>query len=136
MTNINFDVWKQHFVKQAKGLLPREDSFYPVTTEVNANRSISDGQIKVDLVSPVQQAVERAESDINSYTPIYDPVTGVTRHSSGKLRSVRKKRATKGNPHKKKVKKTKKRGLKFKKRKLLKLKKKNKKKKKKNKKGK
>jgi hypothetical protein len=130
MTSINFDVWKQHFVKQAKGLLPREDNFYPMTTEANVNRSISDGQIKVNLVSPVQQAVERAESDANSYTPIYDPVTGVTRHSSGKFRSVRKKRATKGNPHKKKVKKAKKKGLKLKKRQLLKIKKKKNKKKK------
>lgn len=82
----NFEVWKQHFIKQAKGLIPHEQSFYPVTTE---NTKQSDSSTPVKLVSPMQDVVERAKTDIsNPTTPIYDPITGIMRQSVKRSRTV------------------------------------------------
>jgi len=99
----SFLAWKQHFIKQAKGLVPHQDSFYNVTTERNAGNGDTSSNIKTTLVSPVQQMVERAKSDVIEGSAIYDPVTGVMRHSGRKVRRVRRSGKKKSSSKKKKV---------------------------------
>lgn len=95
----NFEVWKNHFIRQAKGLIPHEKQFYQVTTEKGDSEKIKNDH-NVTLVSPMQEVVERAKTNINNPIPTYDPVTGVVRHLARKPRSIRK--STTKNKKKKK----------------------------------
>jgi len=100
-----FTAWKQHFVKQAKGLVPHEDTFYNVTTEKSGEKAFSNANPNVTLVSPVQQLVERAKNDKPETSTIYDPVTGVMRQSATKHQRVRKYSKKRGKAKKRVIKK-------------------------------
>ena len=110
----NFAVWKKHFIDQAKGLIPHQSQFYKVTTSAREEGSMEEGKKNVKIESPLKQMIVRAK---NAPQTIYDPTTGVMRHSLGKPRSVQtskkkrsvKKKSTKASKSKKKTpKKTKK----------------------------
>lgn len=92
----NFNVWKQHFINQAKGLIPHQDQFYKVITAGREEGSKEDEK-NVKIISPLKGIVERAE---NAPTNIYDPTTGVIRQSLKKPRKVR--RSKKKAPRKRK----------------------------------
>lgn len=107
-----FSVWKRHFENQARGLIPHDNAFYKVSSD-SKKRGEGDSESKVSLVSPTQQVVERAKNQIKYHDTIYDPVTGIMLHSTGKPRSVRrlpqssrqkKKKVSKKNNSKRKAK--------------------------------
>lgn len=84
-----FSIWKKHFENQARGLIPRDNSFYKVSTE-STNQTSGNNESKINLISPSQQIVERAKKQIRYPDAIYDPVTGIMLHSKGKPHSVRR----------------------------------------------
>lgn len=86
----NFEVWKNHFINQARGLIPHQEKFYSVTVDKGGGAEVGKNNESINLVSPMQQVVERAKTDISNPTNIYDPVTGIIRHSSTRPRTVRK----------------------------------------------
>ena len=121
----DFEIWKRHFINQAKGLIPHQDRFYQVTSEKGSGEGMQNDKHPITIVSPMQQIVERAKTDIINPSPIYDPVTGVVRHSVKRARTVRKytkkKQPSKRKPkNKKKQKPRKPKGKKKTKRKTLK----------------
>jgi len=107
----NFSVWKEHFIKQAKGLIPHENYFYRVVTAGREEGSMEEGKNNVKVVTPLAQIVERAK---NAPTDTYDPTTGVIRQLLSKPRKVRtsKKRAPKKSTKKKAPKKKARKGTK------------------------
>jgi len=85
----NFSVWKQHFVNQAKGLIPHQEKFYKVASQKDGGgKGITSGEMK--MVTPTQEVVERAKTQSPLPSAIYDPVSGVMVHSSGRPKSVRR----------------------------------------------
>jgi hypothetical protein len=75
-----FNLWVQHFIDQSKGLIPHQKVFYKVT------RQRGEGKPVINLVTPTEQAVERAKSSLEELEKdTYDPVTGVVNHSMSKL---------------------------------------------------
>lgn len=85
----NFSVWRKHFENQARGLIPHDSAFYKVSSE-RGNGEESKGESKMTVISPSQQIVERAKKQLKYAEVIYDPVTGITQHSVGKPRSVKR----------------------------------------------
>jgi len=95
----NFAIWKQHFINQAKGLVPHQEKFYKVASQnEGVGKGITSGEIK--MVTPTQEVVERAKTQPPLPPAIYDPISGVMAHSLGRPRSVRKYK--KARPTKKK----------------------------------
>ena len=99
-----FHVWKQHFIDQARGLIPHQRNFYKVSEQKGKG-----DQPSIKLVSPTEQVVERAKSTLSDPPMVYDPVTGVTNQPINetikKKRTYKRKRKT---DKKKKIKKRKK----------------------------
>lgn len=84
-----FAVWRHHFENQARGLIPRQNSFYKVhSTSHNTQQEIF-GK-KIQIMPPSQQVVQRAKSTLGVPETIYDPVIGMQRHYTQRPRSVRK----------------------------------------------
>lgn len=91
-----FQVWKDHFISQARGNLPHQKGFYNVSEQLGQGGSAS-----IKLVSPTQQVVERAKSTLSNSEDmqaptIYDPVTGVMQSTSkkhSKIKSHRKRKS-------------------------------------------
>lgn len=73
-----FSIWEQHFIKQAKGLVPHQDNFYKVTSEKQRDTDMTKGDTGSKVNPHVGQIVERAK---NAPTTIYDPVSGVARQT-------------------------------------------------------
>ena len=104
--NEEFHIWKQHFINQAKGLIPQGKHFYKVSSQKGKGETTAN----IKMVSPTEQVVERAKSAVSqapSVPPtVYDPVTGVIQSSKrlphGKAISrKRKKKNTNKVPKKK-----------------------------------
>jgi len=95
----NFAIWKQHFINQAKGLIPHQEKFYKVASEKGGGgKGLTSGEFK--MVSPTQEVVERAKTQPPLPVSIYDPISGLMTHSSGRPRSVHtsyKRKATSAN---------------------------------------
>lgn len=97
-----FQIWKDHFIRQAHGKMPHEKKFYNVSEQVGQG-----GGANIKLISPTQQMVERAKSTLShpedSHAPtIYDPVTGVMQNSTKEHRKVKSPRKRKYKTHSKK----------------------------------
>jgi hypothetical protein len=71
----DFGAWKRHFINQARGLIPHQNSFYKVREQKGGGGG---GEQNIKLVTPTQQVVERAKSTISDPPVVYDPVTGIT----------------------------------------------------------
>lgn len=106
----NFAVWKQHFINQAKGLIPHQEKFYKVASDNRrGGNGITSGEIK--MITPTQEVVQRAKTQSPLPPAIYDPLSGVMTHSAGRPRSVRKygkkkkttKRTSRGKTKKRKI---------------------------------
>lgn len=69
-----FQQWKQHFVNQARGLIPHQSNFYRVSEQ----KGRGDEQ-NIKMVAPTQQIVARAKSSLANPPVVYDPVTGITK---------------------------------------------------------
>lgn len=99
-----FQVWKQHFINQAKGLIPHQKRFYKVSMQHGAGV-----QPTIKLISPTEQIVDRAKASLEQPPTIYDPVTGAMQQTSGKHiktttpRKRKRKATTKKNHKKRKV---------------------------------
>lgn len=74
-----FQTWKQHFINQAKGLIPHQRKFYKVSMQQGGG-----GQPTIKMVSPTEQIVERAKASLDHPPSVYDPVTGVMQQTKGK----------------------------------------------------
>jgi hypothetical protein len=103
----NFEVWKTHFINQARGLIPHEKIFYRVSEQKGKGN-----EEKLKIVTPTQQIVERAKSNLSDPPVVYDPVTGITNqpnYEENKFPKVSRKRKyvrkSKQPPPKKKKKK-------------------------------
>lgn len=83
-----FDIWRRHFEKQARGLIPHDNTFYKVQTAPQNNQQEIFGK-KIQIGPPTQQAIERAKSSLYNPPTIYDPVLGIEHHFTRKPRSVR-----------------------------------------------
>lgn len=119
-----FQTWKEHFIEQAKGLVPPQKNFYKVSMQHGRGKEPT-----IKMVAPTEQVVERAKSSLADPPPaqppsIYDPVTGVMQQSSEKHKkahrtrkrkrsmSVKRKYSKKRRVSKPKKKKNKKKGIK------------------------
>jgi hypothetical protein len=91
-----FQTWKQHFLDQAKGLIPHQKKFYKVSVQQGGGGS----HPPVKIVSPTEQIVERAKASLNQPPTVYDPVTGVMQQTNRKHIGASHKRKRK--THKKK----------------------------------
>lgn len=94
----SFDEWRRHFVAQARGLIPQQRNFYKVVNQ--HGKGGNEGNIK--LVTPTQQAVERAKSTLSHPPVVYDPVTGIAQKTE--TVSKRQKRKYKKKDTRKKMK--------------------------------
>lgn len=74
-----FQTWKEHFIEQAKGLVPHQRKFYRVSMQHGKG-----GEPPIKMVSPTEQVVERAKSTLSQPPTIYDPVTGIMQHANRK----------------------------------------------------
>lgn len=83
-----FTIWKNHFINQAKGLIPHQHSFYGVSSQNKGNEVKSEHQSKIML--PTQEIVERVKRAQPNPLSIYDPVTGEMSHFSNSSRGVRR----------------------------------------------
>ena len=79
-----FQAWKQHFIQQAKGLIPHQKRFYKVSMQQGKG-----DQPNIKMVSP--------KSDLVQPPSVYDPVTGVMQQTSGKHLKIPTRRKRKGN---------------------------------------
>ncbi|MEK6266753.1 MAG: hypothetical protein N2B06_18590 [Clostridium sp.] len=86
-----FQTWKHHFIQQAKGLIPHQKRFYKVSMQQGKG-----DQPTIKMVSPTEQVVERAKSDLVQPPSVYDPVTGVMQQTSGKHLKIPTPRKRKG----------------------------------------
>ena len=93
-----FQTWKQHFIEQAKGLIPHQKSFYKVSMQQGKG-----DQPNIKMVSPTEQIVERAKSSLVQPPSVYDPVTGVMLQTSGKHLKIPTARKRKGKKLKNKT---------------------------------
>jgi hypothetical protein len=101
-----FQAWKNHFIDQAKGLIPYQKKFYKVSMQQGGGT-----QPQIKMVSPTEQIVERAKASLQPPS-VYDPVTGVMQQTKGKhiptsykrKRKISKKRNQKKISRKKKMK--------------------------------
>jgi len=100
----NFATWKEHFIQQARGLVPHQRKFYRVSLQHGKG-----GEPAIKMVSPTQEVVERAKSNLNDPPSVYDPVSGVMQHTEGKHVKVMPKRKRKSKPTSKSSKYSKKR---------------------------
>lgn len=91
-----FQAWREHFVNQAKGLIPHERKFYRVSKQEGKGK---DPIIK--MVTPTEQVVERAKASLSQPPSVYDPVTGVMQYTGNKHTPIKRKKT---NPKKKAVK--------------------------------
>jgi hypothetical protein len=91
----DFQVWKNHFINQAKGLIPHQKRFYKVSMQQGGG-----SQPIIKMVSPTEQIVERAKSTLDQAPSVFDPVTGVMQQT--KIKHVAPSRKRKRNPPKKK----------------------------------
>lgn len=87
----NFEIWKQHFIKQARGLIPHEKVFYKVSEQTGRGK-----EENIKMVSPTEQVVERAKSNLSNPPVVYDPVTGITNQPIYKKKNNVRKRKQKG----------------------------------------
>lgn len=90
-----FHTWRQHFIDQAKGLIPHQKKFYKVSMQQGSGE-----QPKIKMVSPTEQIVERAKAKLDQPPSVYDPVTGTMQQTNGKHSKIK-------TPHKRKGKITK-----------------------------
>lgn len=86
-----FQTWKQHFINQARGLIPHQRKFYKVSLQEGGGE-----QPRIKMVSPTEQIVERAKATLEQPPSVYDPVTGVMQQTSGKHIKARRPRKRKG----------------------------------------
>lgn len=100
----SFQEWKQHFIDQARGLIPHQKNFYKVVQQ----RGKGGNQANIQLVSPTKQVVERAKSTLSQPPTVYDPVTGLVQ-KPGFGTPLKKRKYTK---KKKPTEKTKQKGVK------------------------
>lgn len=96
-----FHTWKQHFINQAKGLIPYQKKFYKVSMQQGAG-----SQPTIKMVSPTEQIVERAKASLDQPPTVYDPVTGVVQQTNVKHikpTSPRKKKRKKSTKARKRI---------------------------------
>lgn len=75
-----YQMWVQHFIDQAKGLVPHQKTFYKIGSQRG------EGKNTIQLVTPTKQVVERAKSSLEELRKdTYDPITGVVHQSMSKL---------------------------------------------------
>lgn len=98
-----FAAWRQHFENQARGLVPRENTFYKISSTPLKDEEELFGK-QIQIVPSTQQAIARAKSTLSDVNTIYDPVLGIQRHFFGRPQGVRK--SSKSKPKKKKTKST------------------------------
>lgn len=106
--NEEFHLWKEHFINQAKGLIPQEIFFYNVSTQ----KGRGEPSANIKMVSPTEQIVKRAKATLSqvptSPPTVYDPVTGVIQAEQRKTQTKLPSRKRKNtNTKKKKYKKRK-----------------------------
>lgn len=94
-----YQIWIQHFINQAKGLVPHQKAFYKVGSQRGEGKPV------IQLVTPTEQVVERAKASLKEKNDTYDPVTGVVHQSvssllRGKNSSKRKKKSRPGSSSK------------------------------------
>lgn len=97
----SFQAWKQHFIDQARGLIPHQKNFY----KVDEQRGKGSNESNIQLVTPSEQVVERAKATLSHPPTVYDPVTGIVQNPSPKQRKrkyVKKKKPIKKHPPKSK----------------------------------
>lgn len=87
----NFQEWKQHFIDQAKGLIPHEKKFYRVSQQKVKEPT---REVNIKMVSPTEQVVERAKATISNPPTKYDPVSGLMLKSEVENSEIRVKRKT------------------------------------------
>jgi len=100
----NFQTWKTHFIQQAKGLIPHQRKFYRVSMQEGKG-----GETPIKMVSPTEQIVERAKSNLDGPPSVYDPVSGVMQHTEGKHTKPTRKRKRRSKAPTNRSKQTKKR---------------------------
>lgn len=74
-----FQTWKEHFIDQAKGLIPHQKYFYTVSMQHGKGE-----KPLIKMISPTEQVVDRAKAKLNHPPSVYDPVTGIMQHTSSK----------------------------------------------------
>lgn len=84
----DFEIWKNHFIDQARGRIPFHRKFYKVSNQGGHGTRVS-GDPSIKMVTPTEQVVERAKTTLSDPPSIYDPVTGVMQHSEGDHTGVR-----------------------------------------------
>ena len=68
-----FQIWKRHFIDQARGVIPHQRNFYKVSNQ----KGKGEGE-NIKMVAPTQQILERAKASLSDPPVVYDPVTGIT----------------------------------------------------------
>lgn len=84
-----FTAWRQHFENQARGLIPRENTFYQVSSTPQRQQEELFGK-QIEMAPSTQQAVARAKNALDNINIIYDPVLGIQRHFRGRTQRVKK----------------------------------------------
>ena len=87
-----FQTWKHHFIQQAKGLITHQKRFYKVSMQQGKG-----GPQNIKMVSPTEQVVERAKTNLVQAPSVYDPVTGVMQQTSGRHLNIPTHRKRIGN---------------------------------------
>lgn len=82
-----FQTWRQHFIDQAKGLIPHQRKFYKVSMQEGKGKEPA-----IKMISPVQSIINRAKSEIAHPPSVYDPVTGIMQQTNRKHVKVTSKR--------------------------------------------